>query len=609
MGRRLGLVVGVNQYQDNTFQPLQFAENDARALAQWLVNARGGKWAPTDVQLVHGRYATRDLIESLVMQLCVSVAEPDDLVLVYLAGHAFIDERSGDGYLALVDTSYGEPSTGLHLLFLAQQAMTRSRAARILFVLDSFQTGQMWSMRRTSPYDVKPLLGPMLIQGLQQRDNRVLLCSCRGNERAPEAGERGLGLFMYRTIVGLSGQVSTSGAGNVTLQQLYTYLSSTLEEQQRPQVFGQPQGQFVLIGDPNSVQQQAAPVPQSPSPVGPQQSNSYPSQAPYNVTGSPTLSQAAHNTTAAVQMPPSLQQETARPITDVLPNSTFEQQRQQQSKLLLNQAQQLLQMQKPNEALQITNQALQITPYNSTGLTFKAQILGTMGRFQEALTAVDQLLQHEPSNALAWSMRAVLLTNMAQHQAALAAIERSLELDANNPETYAIKTNIMTSVAIAQSRDKSLPKNDLIASDKRRNGPLSFFLGTVLQFVGLILGLAGTLLPVLQPGLPIGIAFVLEGFGLSLLCVNAARGAYRHGFLRVLVTLFVSLIAATILVVSLVYKPAYRKIVFELQAHPSLLLPLLFLGGWLALAAALPVLLAIIGFISGLVIGVRRRTT
>lgn len=109
MGRRLALVIGINQYQDAAFRPLQYAETDAKALAQWLVNERGGRWQPADVQLVMGAHATRELVESLIMQICVNVAGPGDLVLIYFAGHAFLDERTGDGYLALANTLYQRP--------------------------------------------------------------------------------------------------------------------------------------------------------------------------------------------------------------------------------------------------------------------------------------------------------------------------------------------------------------------------------------------------------------------------------------------------------------------------------------------------------------------
>ena len=598
MGRRLGLVVGVNSYQDNTFQPLQFAETDARAFAQWLVNEKGGQWAPADVQYVYGANATRALVESLVLQLCLTIAQPDDLILIYIASHAFLDERSADGYLALADTFYGNPGTGLHLSSLAQKVMTQSRAAHIVFMLDSFQIGQGWSTRQTSPYDMQPLLSSALLTGLQQQQDRIIIGSCRGNAFSAERGERGLGLLMYRMIVGLSGAAADPLTKMVTLQALYNYLASTLAMQQRPQVFGQAPNPIVLVGEIVAQQQVASTPHPTTTPV-------YATSTPQTPQGA-VVHQGSYNATATAQVPPSSQQQ-ARTTSGHLRSTEVEQHRQQQSAFLLESARQQVQMQQAEEALRLTDQALQITPGASSGLTLKGQILGTMGRFPEALAVVEQLRQQEPDNALAWSMGAVLLTNMGRHQEALSAIERSLELDASNPESYSIKTNIMSSIAIAQNKDKTLPKNELIASEKRRDGALPFLTAMGLQFVGLLLGIVGGLLPIIRPTLPMAIPFLLESIGLSLLCVNAARGAYRYGFSRVVVALFFSLIPIALLGISIGYRPAYKKIIFELQAHTTFLLPLLFLGLWLAVAAIVPLVVAIIAFIVGMIQGVRRR--
>ncbi len=578
MGRRLGLIVGVNSYRDTAFRPLQFAENDARAFAQWLVNDRGGKWAPADVQCVYGANATKSLVESLVLQLCLAVAQPDDLVLIYIASNAFVDANTGNGYLALADTTLNDTQTGLSLLPLAQQVLTRSNAAQIVFLLDTSQMGKSWSAKRTFSFDAQPLLGPMLLAGLQRQQDRIFVCSCRGNEFGPEMGEQGLGLFMHSMIVGLSGAATNTGTGDVTLQNLYAYLSNNLPEQQRPQVFGQAPNSILLVGTmPNIPQSPVFPSPYAP-PTSPMSTR----------PASSTLSaqQSSYKATATAQMSP----------TDF-----------QQSSKLLDSALQLFHAQNSEEALRLTEQALQLTPNDSRGLTLKGQILGTMGRFPEALTAVDSLRQQEPNNPLAWSMGAVLLSNIGRNSEALTAIERSLELDASNPESYAIKTNIMSSIAIDQSRSKKLPKNDLIASEKKRSSPMSFFVGVLVQLVGLLLGIGGGVLPIARPTLPIALSFVLEGLGLALLCVNAIRSAYLYGLLRVFVTFLFSILAVAILGISVGYRPAYRQIIFELQAHAGLLQALVFLGGWLVLAAVLPLLLAVIGWISGLVAGVRRR--
>jgi Caspase domain len=135
VGKRLGLIIGINEYQHPAFRPLQFAENDARALAQWLVNVRGGKWAPSDLQLLLGAQATSRLAEAHIMQLCANVAEPGDLLFLYFAGHAFLDESNGDGYLAFANTHYQQPATGLHLPTLVRQAMILSRASAVARLL------------------------------------------------------------------------------------------------------------------------------------------------------------------------------------------------------------------------------------------------------------------------------------------------------------------------------------------------------------------------------------------------------------------------------------------------------------------------------------------
>ena len=163
MGKRLGIIIGINNYQDTAFQPLKFAENDARALAQWLVNSRGGNWNPSNVQLLLGEQATSKLTESLITQSSLNVADHDDLVFIYFAGHAFLDETNGEGYLAFADTLY---VSNLRKLYLCIHSSTKlllpSRAAQIVLVVDSFQTGSTWNKRKTSQFDFKPLLGSML---------------------------------------------------------------------------------------------------------------------------------------------------------------------------------------------------------------------------------------------------------------------------------------------------------------------------------------------------------------------------------------------------------------------------------------------------------------
>ncbi len=602
MSRRLGLIIGINQYQDATFRPLQYAENDTRALAQWLVNTRGGKWSPGDVQLVQGPHATQELVQPLISQTCLQVAEATDLVMIYFAGHTFIDERSGEGYLALSNTRYQQPSTALHLSSFIMQIMARSQAAHILLILDAFQTGPTWTARRTSPFDFRPLLGDKLMNSLQQQGNRFLLCTCRGNEMVPETGENQLGHFAHRMIVGLCGPAGDN-SGPITLQQLHSYLYGTLGPQQQPHMFGRVQSPSILIGD--------MPAPQSPSTPAPESSsqsfsrnNAYaaPSAQPFapaNSQVSPTM-----RPTATAQLSP---QPPASPNSDLYPNTTGLHYQQQQIPQLLEQVQQCMLSQNYMEALNYIERVLQIDPNNTSALTLKSQLLGSMGRFQEALAAVDQLGQANPNNPLAWSMRAVLLSNTGQYQAALAAVERSLQFNPNDPETLAIKTNILAALNETPASKQAPPSTALkhLPGNEKTGGPVSFLVGAALQIGGFLAGTVGMALPVLKPTIPIFAGFALASFGLAALCVNAFRGAYRHGFTRILLTLFVCLLSGGILAIA--YKFGYTPMVDMVTAptavatHPPMIVSVILFAGWLIAAATIPLLLAIVGFISRLI--------
>ncbi len=592
MGRRLGLVIGINSYQDGNFQPLRYAETDSRAIAQWLVNTQGGNWAPADVQLVQGEYATRELVETLITQLCVNVAVPGDSVLVYFAGHSFLDNANGEGYLALANTRYQHPNTGIHLPTLIQQSMGQSRADHVVFMFDYFQTGQVWSKQRMTPYDNRPLIGPNVLNALQQTGNRLVLCSCRGNEFAPETGEKSLGVFTYRMILGLCGPASDPATRQITLQRLHSFLFNSLGEQHRPQLFGREITPLVLVGD----------MPATPLAL------QYSGQLPHIQSGQ--LPAASFAPGVSQSQPLKAATATAQLSPSTSGQFTLSAAAEQQSEMLLRQARQLIQLQNPTEALKYVEQALVVAPSNTSALILKGQLLGTEGRFQAALSTVEQLLRVDSNNALGWSMRAALLSNMGQYQMALQAIEHSLELDPNNPETYSVKTSIMGQIATQQSKSSS--KKLVIPPQKKRDvGPASLFIALGLLFLGLLLGIAGVGLPIVQPRLPIILAFVLQSLGLAILCVNAARGSYFYGFSRFFLTFITSIIIAATLGVGAfiggVNKIGTGRVYGMILHNPPLLTPLLFFGLWLAAAAAIPLILAIFAYLAGVIVGVRRR--
>jgi tetratricopeptide (TPR) repeat protein len=618
LSRKLALIVGVNSYQDSTFQPLRFAENDAKALAQWLVNTKGGKWNPPDVQLVQGQHATTELVESLLAQLHSQVAETGDEVVFYFAGHAFVDERSGDGYLALANTRYQDTRTAINVRTLIQSTQSQSHAGQTLCIFDCFQTGPAWDTRRTAQYDTKPLLGTATLATLQQLTNRLCLCSCRGNAFAGETGERTLGMFAHRLVLGLSGPATESAIGGVTLTKLHAYLFRNLPEQHRPQLFGQQTSPFVLVGNP-------VPVTTTNALSSPSHSNS-PTGQGFTKTSEPSKSGLLrmYGSSSAPSLPVSTlaDADQARSLSGSLPKEQSDEQQENLNQQILEQARQYIQDQNYKEAFDLVEQVLQTAPDDIAALILKGHLLNTAGRLADATATVEYILQKDPNNAAAWSLRAVLLNKMGQPRAALSAIERSLEIDPNNPESYGIKKQIMQDLATAQVQNSEsaaklnasrTPISRGASPMTTKNNSRASLIGAILQILGFIVGVAGAASTYfLPPTVPPYAGLALASVGFATLCVLATQGAFRYGFKRFLLTTLLTLLSAAILggtYVVLGFTRISANIQAQIgnQAPIARLLAFSFIALWLIAAAIVPFIGALIGLIAGLIVRAIKR--
>lgn len=245
MKHHYALIVGIDTYNDAShFIPLIFAQADASALYQLLIDPERGGWEPENVVYLAGEAATRDEIESQLRELCLVRAREDALVLLYFAGHIFFDPATWDGYLALPATSSERPATGLHLPTLIDHYLSSSPAAQILTILDIHRTGAGWPQKTRSD---RALFGQALRE-VPYGKGRVILTSGRVANLA-EQWECGHGLFMARLLDALEGEAANPHTGRITLGTLYDYFDEKLEKDTSiyPQKFGQESGSMTLI--------------------------------------------------------------------------------------------------------------------------------------------------------------------------------------------------------------------------------------------------------------------------------------------------------------------------------------------------------------------------
>lgn len=248
MEHRYALIVGIDNYNDEThFIPLPFAQADARALHELLIDPERGGWNAEDVVFLSGDVATRDEIESQLRDLCLVRAQAGDLVLFYFAGHAFLDPATGDGYLALKTTQADRPVTGLHVPTFVDHYLYDSKAGDILTILDIAHTGAGWRQQKKQD-DISLLFGQSLLD-LPRTSGRVIITSRRSGEVSQGEMAQGHGLFMAHVLAALEGEAANPRTGRVTLGTLYDYLDEKMDwdTAQYPEKFGFERGSMVLI--------------------------------------------------------------------------------------------------------------------------------------------------------------------------------------------------------------------------------------------------------------------------------------------------------------------------------------------------------------------------
>lgn len=246
MKHHYALIVGIDNYRDAShFIPLTFAQADAAALYELLIDPERGGWPAENVVYLAGEDATRDEVESQLRELCLVRAREDALVLLYFAGHAFLDPATRDGYLALSGTDAQRPATGLHIPTLIDHYLCDSRAANILTILDILHSGPGW--QQNGEKDMA-LFGQSL-QDLPREKGRVILTSGRAGSLSRAEMERGHGVFMGRLLDALEGEAANPRTGRITLGTLYDYFTENLERgsSEYPQKFGNESGSMMLI--------------------------------------------------------------------------------------------------------------------------------------------------------------------------------------------------------------------------------------------------------------------------------------------------------------------------------------------------------------------------
>ncbi|GAA2649102.1 hypothetical protein Adu01nite_85440 [Paractinoplanes durhamensis] len=212
------MIIGVNGAGvDSALQPIQYAQQDALALADVLCDSRSGNFSPSDITIFVGPEARADRIKERLRDIALASDESDVLV-VYFAGHTLEPSWSYGTDLYLVTPDFDEsilsrrPDEGLRMSFLTQDVLHHFRGMSVV-MLDCSWSGSSATFQ-----------GADLIRIGGRDDHRhAMLAACAARGYAREDPELQHGVFTHHVLEGLRG-AAADARGAVTFDSLSAYV-------------------------------------------------------------------------------------------------------------------------------------------------------------------------------------------------------------------------------------------------------------------------------------------------------------------------------------------------------------------------------------------------
>ena len=256
--RSYAVIIGVGGYPNlQSSMQLPFAEADAESMFRVLISETGGNFKAQNVRKLVGPNATLAKIRETLEVWLPSVTKDDDRVLVYFAGHGFVD--AGKAYIAPVDVRMDAlGATGYPMDQLGSVFANKVKGKWKVLLTDSCHSGAI------TPDDI----GTVNKSLINLDKSLFVFTASRDRERSFEAKEfgGGHGVFTYFVEQGLTGKADQNEDGIVTADELSEYVRNNVRRatnnQQTPTSDkGSFDPQMLLAYSLDNVKPDAAPEP------------------------------------------------------------------------------------------------------------------------------------------------------------------------------------------------------------------------------------------------------------------------------------------------------------------------------------------------------------
>lgn len=231
-GKLWAVVVGVSNYSKlNKEQQLQFAHRDAQDFAAFLRSPNGGGFPANQITLLLNQEASISAIRSALGTALPRSVEPDDVVVIFFAGHGVV-EGEQDGYLLAHDSDpQNLYATALPIAELDRIITERIHARSVILIADACHAGKLgWTSRAT---EAQTMVNRYLDEVGKSGKGVLRILGSRADQRSYESEQwgGGHGVFTHFLLKGLKGKADKDKDGIVRAAEILEYLSDTVPKE------------------------------------------------------------------------------------------------------------------------------------------------------------------------------------------------------------------------------------------------------------------------------------------------------------------------------------------------------------------------------------------
>ncbi|HEV2964576.1 MAG TPA: caspase family protein [Candidatus Angelobacter sp.] len=223
---RYAVVIGISSYHDSNIPRLQFADRDAESIKDFLLDPNGGAVPSANLLFLKNEKATFAQIHSALFDFLTKPG-PDDLVVVYFAGHGTNDfnKRPDNYYLVAYDTDAHNLGGTAIAMWDLQIAFERTLQADVVSLIDACHSGGI--------AETKPNMTNQRWLNLGYGKHRAIITASRTSEFSREGPQwgGGHGVFTFFLLQGLRGAAVVNRDQQLSVGELFNYVRRHVAEE------------------------------------------------------------------------------------------------------------------------------------------------------------------------------------------------------------------------------------------------------------------------------------------------------------------------------------------------------------------------------------------